>query len=68
MYAKKKTDRKIISGGELVVKAQYLLYMQENTNCYWKYQSLQHNIIVPTHTIIHPCLDVSRITYVQDTP
>ena len=29
---------------------------------------LQQNIIVPTRTIIHPCLDVVRITDVQDIP
>ena len=42
--------------------------MQENSNWYWKQQSLQHNIIVSTRTIIHPCIDVARITYVQDIP
>ena len=40
--------------------------MQENTNCYWKQQSLQQIIILPTHTIIHPHLDVNIIRYVQD--
>ena len=40
--------------------------MQENTNWYWKEQSLQHNIIVPTHRVIHPCLDVVRITDVKE--
>ena len=40
--------------------------MQENTNWYWKQQSLQHNIIFPTHTIIRPRLYVVGITDVQD--
>ena len=40
--------------------------MQENTNWYWKQQPLQHTIIVPTRTIIHPRLDVITIRYVQD--
>ena len=42
--------------------------MQENTNWCWKQQSLQHNIIVTTCTILHPCLDVVIIIYVQDIP
>ena len=33
-------DVQVISDGELVVKAQYLCYMQENTNWYWKHQPL----------------------------
>ena len=42
--------------------------MQENTNWYWKQQPLQHTIIVPTHTIIHPRLDFIKIGYVQYIP
>ena len=61
-------DEKIISAGEFVVKAQYLYSMQENTNWYWKQKSLQKNIIVPTRTITHPCIDVVSITDVEDTP
>ena len=61
-------DGQIISAGELVVNTQYLCSMQENTNWYWKQKSLQQNIIVPTCTIIHPCLDVVRILYVKGTP
>ena len=58
----------VISAGELVVKAQCICSMQEIYNWYWKQHSLQHNIIVPTCTILHPRLDVVRITHVQDTP
>ena len=58
----------MISAGELVVKAKYICSMQENSDWYWKQQSLQQNIIVPTRTIIHPFLDVFRITDVQDKP
>ena len=54
--------------GELVVKAKHLLSMQENTNCYWKQRTLQHNIIVSTRTIIHPRLDDVGITDVKDNP
>ena len=42
--------------------------MQENTNLYWKQHSLLKNIMVPTRTVLHPCLDVVRITDVQDIP
>ena len=59
---------KVISSGELFVKVQYLCSMQENTNWYWKQKTLQHNIIVPTRTILHPRLEVIIIIYVQDTP
>ena len=63
-----KFDGTNISTCELVVKAKYLCSMQENTNWYWKQQTLQQNIIVPTHTIIHPCIDVFIMKNVQDTP
>ena len=42
--------------------------MQDISNWYWKQQSLQENIIFPTRTILHPCLDVVRIIDVQDIP
>ena len=42
--------------------------MQENTNWYWKQQSLQQNTIFPTRSILHPCLDVVQIKDIQDTP
>ena len=59
-------DGKMMSAGELVVRAQYICSMQENTNWYWKQHSLQQNIIVSTRTILHPCLDVVIITDFQD--
>ena len=58
----------VISAGELVFRAHYLCFMQENYNCYLKQHSLQHNKIVPTRTIIHPHLDVVIIKDVPDTP
>ena len=58
----------VFSAVELVVKAYYLFSMQEKTNWYWKQQPLQHTIIVPTLTILHPCLDVIIIRYVKDMP
>ena len=61
-------DGKNISAGELVVKAQYLFSTKENTSWYWKQQPLKQNIIVPTRTILHLCLDVVGIKYVQDIP
>ena len=42
--------------------------MQENTNWYWKQQPLQHIIIVPTRTILHPRIEVIIIRYVQYIP
>ena len=63
-----KIDGKVISAGELVFKSQYLCYIQENTKWYCKQQPLQHTIIVPTRTILHPRLDVILIIDVQDIP
>ena len=61
-------DGQVVYASELVVKAQYICSVQENTNFYWKQQPLQHTIIVPTRTIIHPRLDVIILRYVQDIP
>ena len=47
---------KIITAGELVVKAQYLCSMQINTNWYWNQQPRHHVITVPTRTILRPQL------------
>ena len=58
----------VISDGELAVKSQYICSMQGNTNWYWKQKTQQHTIIVPTHAILHPRLDVIIIRYVQDIP
>ena len=61
-------DGQVISAGGVVVKSQYLCSMQENTNWYWKKQPLQHTIIVPTRTILHPRLDFITIRYFQYIP
>ena len=63
-----KIDIQVISAGELVVKAKYLCSIQENTNWYWKQQPLQQTIIIPTHTILHPRIEVIIIRYVKDIP
>ena len=59
-------DGQVISADELVVKAQYIYFVQENTNWYWKQQPLQQTIMVPTRTILHLLIDVITIRYVQD--
>ena len=68
MQKKKKNDGQVIYAGELVVKAQYLCSMQENTNWHWKKQTLQQTIIVPTRTIINPRPDTITIIYLQEIP
>ena len=55
-------DGKIITSGELVVKAQYLCSMQVDTNCYWNQQPKQNVITVPTRTILHPQLEFNAVT------
>ena len=47
-------DGQIITDGELVVKAQYLCYMQVDTNWYWNQHPQQHVVTVSTRTIFHP--------------
>ena len=52
---------KIITAGQLVVKAQYPCYMQVDTNWCCNQQPQQHVITVPTRTIIHPQLEVNSV-------
>ena len=61
-------DGKISSFGELVVKLQYLICMQENTNCYWGQKQQKRVIIFLTCTTLHPCLDVVSVKDVNDIP
>ena len=61
-------DRKIITAGGFVVKAQYCYSMQVDTNWYWN-QHPQHNIrTVPTRTIIHPQPEVNSVTDFHSIP
>ena len=55
-------DGKIITAGELVVKAQYICSMQIDTSWYCNQQPKHHVITVPTRTIIHPRPEVNVIT------
>ena len=59
-------DGKIISDNQLVVKAHYLSYIQENINWYWEQKNQQQVIIVLTQTIVPPCRDVATVKYVHD--
>ena len=54
-------DGKIITAGELVAKAQYLCSVQVDTNWYWNQHPQQHVNTVPTHTILHPRLEVNAV-------
>ena len=49
-----KIDGKIITAGNLIVKAQYLCYVHESTNWFWDKHSQQKVITVPTRTMLHP--------------
>ena len=46
-------DEKIITSGELVVKAQHIFSMQLDTNWYWNKNPQQHVIRGPTRKIIY---------------
>ena len=60
-------DEKISTAGGLVVKVQYINFIQDNTILYWKQSPQPNNIIVSTQTILHPCLDVMTVTEVRNT-
>ena len=40
--------------------------MQENKKCYWEGKNHQQLIVVPTHAIVHTCLDVFVVKDVHD--
>ena len=40
--------------------------MQENTKWYQDQKKQQQVIIIPTHTIVYPCIDVVAVKYVHD--
>ena len=61
-------DGKIITAGELVVKAKYPFYMQVETNWYWNQHPKHHVITAPTRTILHPQLEVNAVTYFHAIP
>ena len=42
--------------------------MKENTTWYWEQKQKQKGIIVPTRTIVYPCLDVMVVKYFHGIP
>ena len=52
----------------MVVKAQYLCSIPVDTNWYWNQQLKHHVIIVTTHTILNPQLEVNAVTYFNAIP
>ena len=42
--------------------------MQVDNNWYWNQHTQQHVTTVPTHTILHPRLEVNSVTYFHATP
>ena len=60
-------DGKIIKADEIVVKAKYLICTKERK--WYREKSNQKQImVVPTHTILHPYLDIIAVKDVQYTP
>ena len=59
-------DGKIITPGELVVRAKYLCSMQLDTNWYLNQQPKHHVITVPIRTILHPQIEVDAITDIPE--
>ena len=52
----------------MVFKAQYLCYMQVETNWYCNQHPQYHVITVPTRTILHSRLEVNAVTYFHAIP
>ena len=61
-------EGQIITAGELVIKSQYLCYIQIDTNWYWNQHPQQHVITVPRCLILHPRLEVKAVTDFHDIP
>ena len=61
-------DGKVITDGELVVKAQYLCSIQVDTNWYWNQQQKKNVITVTTRTILHAQLEVNAVTEFHAIP
>ena len=52
----------------MVVTAQYLCSMELATTWYWNQKPKQYVITVPTHTILHPQLEVNSVTEFHAIP
>ena len=55
-------DGKIITAGELVVKAKNICSMKIDTNWYYNQQHKHDVITLPTCTILHPQVEVNTVT------
>ena len=58
----------MFKSSELAVKSAYLVSIKYKTNWYWGPENDQKNLIVSTHTILHPYTYVSEIKDVADIP
>ena len=61
-------DGEIISARKLGVIAQYICYMQVETNWYWNQNPQHHVITVPTRKILHPRLEINAVPYSHAIP
>ena len=52
----------------MVVKEQYLCFIQLDNNGYWNQHPQQHVITVTTRTIIHPQLEFNAVTDIHAIP
>ena len=64
----KTVNKQVIKVGELILKAEYIIIMKSRKTWYWQQLETKDSVVVATHTIVHPCLDVSTIKYVADIP
>ena len=64
----KTVNKQVIKVGELILKAEYVIIMKSSKTWYWQQLETKDSVVVATHTIVHPCLDVSTIKYVADIP
>ena len=61
-------DGKISMSDWIVVKSQYRICKKSKTKLYWEHTHQQKNMVFPTFTIFHKCIEDIVVKYVQYIP
>ena len=61
------TDGQVIKAGEPLFKPEYLSLIKSKY-IYWQQHVTNHSVIISTHTIFHPCLEVSVMKILKTFP
>ena len=60
------TDNEVSPAGELAVRSLHLSHMKKKEKLVLQAEKNEQDVIILTHTIVHPCLDVSLINNFAD--